>query len=99
MINSKLSCSKLSACSLAVAMGLTNGLGLMILAWSSWQWGFGGGMVTIISSVYHGYDASLMGGLFGLGWGFIDGFIFGLLVGWIYNLCLCCCCRKNDSMS
>jgi hypothetical protein len=91
---------KLSICSLAFAFGITKGLGMMLLAWSAWQWGVGGGLVTVIESIYHGYAPTLQGGLFGLAWGFLDGFVCGLVIAIIYNLCLCCCwckaCKKDQ---
>ncbi len=87
--------SKLSKCGFGFALGITNGLGMMLLAWAAMQWGFGASMITQVASVYHGYDATWMGGLYGAGWGFVDGFIFGFVAAAFYNLCLCCCCKKK----
>ena len=71
---------KLSICGLGVAFGITKGLGMMCLAWAAMQWGIGMPLISLIASVYHGYGASLIGGLYGAGWGFLDGFLFGMLV-------------------
>jgi hypothetical protein len=92
--------SKLSICSLAFAVGLTNGIGMMVLAYMGMMHWIGDGMIVLISSMYHGYAPTVVGGLFGLGWGFLDGFLFGMLVAIFYNCCLCCCCcccKKSKS--
>lgn len=36
-------------------------------------------------SLYPGYSISLAGSLLGLVYGFLDGLICGVLIGWIYN--------------
>jgi hypothetical protein len=93
--------ARISICSLAFAVGLTNGIGMMVLAYMGMMGWVGDGMITLMSSLYHGYAPTVVGGLFGLGWGFLDGFIFGLLVAFFYNCCLCCCrccccCKRSD---
>jgi hypothetical protein len=84
-------CTKLSPCAFGFALGITNGLGMLILAIAAAQWGYGTILVDNIASVYHGYAPSFAGGLYGAVWGFGEGVVFGLITGWIYNLCLCCC--------
>jgi hypothetical protein len=87
--------AKLKSCSFGFALGVTNGLFMMLLAWAAMQWGFASAMVTLVSGIYYGYDATWMGGLYGFGWGFLDGFVFGVIAACIYNMCLCCSCRKD----
>ncbi|MES2217193.1 MAG: hypothetical protein V4501_02150 [Pseudomonadota bacterium] len=89
--------SKLSICSLGFAVGLTNGIGMMLLAYMAMMNWVGDSIITMVSSVYHGYAPTVVGGLLGLGWGFLDGFVFGMLVALFYNCCRCCCkcCCKN----
>ncbi len=86
--------TKLCACALGVAIGVTKGLSLMLLAWVSLVWGVGAPLVVHLAAFLHGYASTWVGGLIGGGWGLVCGFIFGIVVGWIYNLCLCCCCKK-----
>ena len=43
-------------------------------------------MVKIISSWYVGFGTNLLGIAVGTAWGFFDGFIFGAVSGWLYNL-------------
>jgi hypothetical protein len=96
MMGNNANCTKLSACALGVAFGITQGLGMMLLAWMAWKGGIGTSLVVFVSNLYHGYAADFVGGLFGFGWGFLDGFVFGVVAGFFYNLCLCCsCCKKR----
>jgi hypothetical protein len=94
----KMGCSsfKLHSVALGVACGITKGLFLMLFAWSAMHWGYGLTLITEISGVYPGYDASFLGGLYGAGYGLLVGFVFGFLVGLFYNLCACCCCSRRS---
>lgn len=86
--------AKLCACSLGIAIGVTKGLILMLFAWAGWMWGVGTPMIEHIGNLFHGYAPTLLGGIIGGGWGLIGGFVVGLLIGWIYNRCICCGCKK-----
>ncbi len=76
------------------ALGLIWGLGTLLLGWAGWLWGYGIAVIVIWSHVYLGYSPTFVGGIIGGIWGFVDFFVFGLLVAWIYN---CCCgkCKKT----
>lgn len=90
--------TRLSALALGIAIGLTWGLGVMILAMMAWLGGgWGSAIVSSLGSLYVGYAATGVGSIIGLVWGFADGFVTGLLIAWIYNAVLCCCgsCKKN----
>jgi len=39
----------------------------------------------MISSLYIGYAATLLGSIIGAIWAFVDGFIGGVIVAWLYN--------------
>ncbi|MBI5049410.1 MAG: bacteriophage holin [Nitrospirae bacterium] len=39
----------------------------------------------LVESMYPGYKLNLIGAFVGLTYGFFDGLIAGVLVGWIYN--------------
>lgn len=91
--------SKLCACSLGLALGTIKGFYLLLLAYSAMFFGFGAEMVNHISSMYHGYDASIVGGLLGFVYGVVGGFIFGFIMGFVYNFYLCKCskhCSKSE---
>lgn len=47
--------------------------------------GWGTELVEVISSLYIGYEASVLGAIIGGIWGFIDGYIAGVVIGWLYN--------------
>jgi len=55
-------------------------LGLMA-TWFNW----GTELVNLIGSLYIGYDATFVGSIAGFAWAFIDGFIVGFLVLWVYE--------------
>ena len=56
-------------------------LGLMV---SLLNWGALG--LSVIASGYLGYGPSFGGIVIGAIWALVDGFIFGFLLGWVYNL-------------
>ena len=69
----------------ALAFGLTWGIGVMLLGWVSGI-GWGGRLVGVLSSVYVGYASTFLGGLIGGAWAFVDGFVAGLLLAFLYNV-------------
>ena len=90
--------TKLCMWSVAFAFGVTKGLGLLFLALAGYFHGYGMDLINMISSLYYGYGATVAGGFYGLLWGFIDGFICGLVFAAIYNLCICCGCKKDKDI-
>jgi hypothetical protein len=69
------------------ALGLWWGVGMLLASWGAWLFNWGNIWVHVMSSFYIGMAPSLIGGIIGLVWGFIDFFIFGLLIAWTYNCC------------
>ena len=61
--------------------------GLVNLIWP----GYGGAFLETVASVYPGYHGtgSLTQLIVGTLYGLLDGFIGGLVVGWLYNLFAC----------
>ncbi len=47
--------------------------------------GWGVALVTALASLYIGYSASILGAFIGAVWAFIDGFVAGFIIAWIYN--------------
>lgn len=92
-------CSKLSVCNLGMAVGITWALTMFLCALLTMFFGIASPFVDIFSSIYWGFDATIIGAILGLFWGFIDGFIGGALVAFFYNLCACKCpcayCKAN----
>ena len=77
---------KLNVKAFGLACGLIWGLGLFFLTW--WVIAFEGPtqQVTMIGHLYRGYRISPMGSIIGLGWGFFDALIGGVVFAWLYNL-------------
>ncbi len=57
---------------------------MMFLGWVACG-GWGKDLVTVISSFYIGYEPSFIGGIIGGAWAFVDGAIFGVILGSLYN--------------
>ena len=80
---------KLNAKAFALSLGLVWGLGvIVVVAMGSlvpaWQEGMSS-MVSFMGKLYLGYDMTLVGALIGGVWGFVDAFIGGYIVAWLYN--------------
>ncbi len=85
--------TKLCPVSFGIALGITNGIAMMILAWVSGHIGTGTDVVHLVSTFYAGYSTSIGGGLIGGFWGLVGGFLFGFITVLIYDCCLSCVCR------
>lgn len=72
--------------SLGLALGITWGVGLFVLAWLSIIFSWGTPMLAVFASFYIGYDHTVVGSFLGLFWGFLDGFVGGVVIAWLYNL-------------
>ncbi|MFH0770057.1 MAG: bacteriophage holin [Candidatus Peregrinibacteria bacterium] len=68
-----------------LALGLTCAVGVLFLGVSAHYFGWGEEMVRIFSTVYRGYDSSLPGTFFGMGYGIVTGLVTGWLFAWFYN--------------
>ncbi|MCP4177984.1 MAG: membrane-associated protein [bacterium] len=75
---------KISVKGLALALGITWGLYMLLLGWVS-CFGWGIGVMKIMSTLYIGFSPSFIGGIIGAIWGFFDGVIAGIIIAWIYN--------------
>lgn len=92
--------ARLSAVALGVAFGVVSALFMMIFAWAVYFDGATSPIIAEWAQVFPGFAATVKGGFIGGAWGFVEGFICGLVTGWIYNLCLCCshcCCCKTSA--
>ena len=72
---------------LALSLGITWALGLLFLGWVG-AFGWGLEAVDVFSSFYIGYEPTFIGGVIGAVWGFIDGAVGGIVIGFLYNLFL-----------
>jgi len=77
---------KLNPVRFGVALGLIWGLGWLLVSWMGWCFGFAVPLIRIWGSAYIGMAPTFWGGIVGGVWGFVDFFVFGLLVAWVYNI-------------
>ncbi len=75
----------LGVVSLGLAFGITWALGVFLLGIAAALFEWGVPVVAVLSSVYIGYSPSFVGGVSGAVWGFVNGFIGGALLAWLYN--------------
>lgn len=84
----------MKAVRLGLAGGILWGLSMFITTLVSVGSGYGAAFLNMMASIYPGFAISVPGAFLGLLYGFVDAFIFLLLLGWIYNG-FCCCCSKK----
>jgi len=89
-------CTKLHPLSLGLALGILWSASVIIIAILTMVFGYGAPFVTLMGSLYIGYDATILGTIIGAVWSFVDGFIGGFILAWLYNLCVGCCCKYCD---
>lgn len=77
--------SRLSACALGCSFGTVSALYVLVLGVLAWHFKYGVTFVTLLSSVYIGFAATPKGIAIGVLWALLDGFVFGLVVGLVYN--------------
>lgn len=70
---------------LGSALGLLWGGGMAVLGLVS-RIGWGTKLQEVFESIYVGYDKTNVGIAIGALWGFLDAFVAGILLGWLYNL-------------
>jgi hypothetical protein len=77
---------KFKPVALGISLGILWGGALFVTTWLSNFTGYGKSFLDATAgSVYPDYTISPVGSFVGLGYGFVDLFVGGLLLGWIYN--------------
>lgn len=76
---------KLNVRALGLAGGIVWGLVIFLLTYWFLIFGYEGENLARLSNVYLGYSVTWYGAFVGLIWGFVDGFIGGALLAWLYN--------------
>ncbi|MDA2927526.1 hypothetical protein MYX84_05015 [Acidobacteria bacterium AH-259-O06] len=80
---------KINVRALALTLGLTWAGAILVTGLANLIWpSYGIAFLQVIASVYPGYQAvaSLREVVAGTVYGLADGFVGGLIVGWLYNL-------------
>ncbi len=68
----------------ALAAGILWGVACFVIGLMA-AYGYGTAFETLFSSVYIGYSSTLGGSVIGAIWGFVDAFIGGYILAWLYN--------------
>jgi hypothetical protein len=70
---------------LGVAIGVLWAIYVFVVGITA-MFDWGTALVEALASLYIGYGASVIGAIIGAVWAFVDGFIAGVVIAWIYNL-------------
>ncbi|BCA94527.1 hypothetical protein TUM19329_08880 [Legionella antarctica] len=92
---------RLSPVGLGLSLGVMWGLSVLILGLIAYFHSYGKPFVEAMGVLYIGYAPSIKGSILGGIIGFMDAFISGAVVAWLYNLfnrCACSCCTKVESV-
>lgn len=76
---------RLKSASFGLAVGLLLSFFAFLLVILATYIGYGIELVELMGTVYWGVEPTLIGALITLPWAFVDGFIGGFLLAWIYN--------------
>ncbi len=77
---------KLRPVALGLALGIIWGATILTITWWLLIIDSPGQTISLLGIFYLGYSFSFFGGLVGLFWGFVDGFIVGMIVAVLYNV-------------
>ncbi|WED42845.1 bacteriophage holin [Legionella cardiaca] len=87
---------KLCPVSLGLSLGILWGVFVLIIGLIATYNAYGKPFVAAMGGLYIGYQPTILGSLIGGLIAFIDFFIFGFLIAWLYNLFACCCHKKES---
>ena len=76
---------KLSVKSFALTCGIIFGVGFMLATWWLIIMGTPGDIMIKFAKFFIGYSFTYIGGLIGLVWAFVYGFVIGGIFAWLYN--------------
>jgi len=89
--------ARLSAVALGVALGIMCGVGMLAIGIAATYGAYGADLVAQWATHFPGVEVSIKGSIVAGAWGFLKGFFSGVIIAWLYNLCLCCCTRNHCS--
>ncbi len=82
-----------------LSLAIVWALGVFLMGMLAYFTDYGSGFVTGLGSLYLGYEANVIGSLMGALWAFVDLFVCGFLIAYIYNKISSCCCNKVCEVS
>ena len=75
----------LGVISFGLATGITAAIFVFLLAIAAGLFEWGVPVVAVLSHLFIGYMPSIVGAVAGAVWAFVDGFVAGILIAWLYN--------------
>lgn len=75
----------LGVVSFGLALGITSAVFVFFLGVAAALFDWGIPLAVILSSVFIGFGPTFVGSITGAVWAFVDGFVAGLLIAWLYN--------------
>lgn len=90
---------RLKPLALGLALGVFWGFWMLLMGLLAYHFSYGRPFVEAMGTLYLGYEPSIMGSLIGGIIGFVDAFIAGLIVAWLYNGFVSCCCKADECTS
>ncbi len=76
---------KLDSMAMGLAFGVLWAAGVLIIGLLATFTGYGSELIASLGTVYLGLEATLVGVVIGAVWGFVDAFIGGYVLAWLYN--------------
>jgi hypothetical protein len=98
-VNKQKCCSNnLSVCHFGLALGMTYGLCVLVIAYVSMFSDMLMPFAKFLQSLLPGFSLTWVGGLIGFAWGFAKGIVTGYLIAFFYNFFNkhCCCSKACD---
>lgn len=84
---------KLKPFAFGLALGLLWGFSVFFMGLMAYIYSYGKPFVEAMSTLYLGYEPSIYGSIIGGVMGFVDAFIAGVILIWLYNLFACRGCK------
>lgn len=76
--------NKLSVNALGVGVGAMWAVSIFFFGIAA-MFGWGEALVRSWASLYIGFGASFIGAVIGAVWAFVDGYVGGVIIAWVYN--------------
>jgi len=77
---------KLKPLALGLACGILWGLSILAMGLLAYFFSYGEVFVSTLGTLYVGYESTIIGSILGGIIGFVDAFITGVVLAWLYNL-------------
>jgi fructose-specific phosphotransferase system IIC component len=75
----------LGVVSFGLALGVTAAIIVFLIGVTTAFFGWGILVVQVLSTLLIGYEPSFVGAVAGAVWAFVDGFVAGMFMAWLYN--------------